>query len=60
MRNSTTPLRLGILGAGPIGRAIGRFWIDAGGVLFPHMFTPADLTAQISASLAPAPVAVPS
>ncbi|WP_433345618.1 hypothetical protein ACQP25_24595 [Microtetraspora malaysiensis] len=32
--------------------------LDPGGVLFPHMFTPADLTAQISASAAPAPVQV--
>jgi predicted dinucleotide-binding enzyme len=34
--------------------------LDPGGVLFPHMFTPADLTTQISASAAPAPVAAPS
>jgi predicted dinucleotide-binding enzyme len=31
--------------------------LDPGGALFPHMFTPADLTAQVSPSAAPAPVA---
>lgn len=30
MQNTDTPRHLGILGAGPVGQAVGRFWIAAG------------------------------